>query len=38
MLGYSGLRPIRLPASLVVRLPAGPALDPTTAKQAIDPE
>lgn len=38
MLGYSGVQPVRLPASLVVRLPAGPALDPTTAKQALDPE
>ncbi len=38
MLGYSGVRPVRLPASLVVRLPAGPALDPATAKLALDPE
>ncbi len=38
MLGYSQVQPVRLPASLVVRLPAGPALDPTTAKQALDPE
>ncbi|WP_341718049.1 type VII secretion protein EccB [Micromonospora sp. FIMYZ51] len=38
MLGYAGVQPVRLPASLVVRLPAGPALDPTTAKLALDPE
>ncbi|MBX7270176.1 type VII secretion protein EccB [Micromonospora sp. Llam7] len=38
LLGYSGVDPVRLPASLVVRLPAGPALDPATAKLAIDPE
>jgi hypothetical protein len=38
MLGYSGVQPVRLPASLVVRLPAGPALDPAIAKRALDPE
>ncbi|MEV6812279.1 type VII secretion protein EccB [Micromonospora sp. NPDC051296] len=38
MLGYAGVQPVRLPASLVVRLPAGPALDPATAKLALDPE
>ncbi|MEU7608382.1 type VII secretion protein EccB [Micromonospora sp. NPDC049204] len=38
MLGYRGARPVELPASLVVRLPAGPALDPTNAKRALDPE
>ncbi|SCL21557.1 type VII secretion protein EccB [Micromonospora nigra] len=36
MLGYGKVRPVRLPASLVVRLPAGPALDPVTAKSALD--
>ncbi|GIJ79982.1 type VII secretion protein EccB [Micromonospora phaseoli] len=38
MLGYAEVEPVRLPASLVVRLPAGPALDPATAKLALDPE
>ncbi|GIJ40345.1 type VII secretion protein EccB [Micromonospora andamanensis] len=38
ILGYPGVQPVRLPASLVVRLPAGPVLDPTTAKLALDPE
>ncbi|NYT95272.1 type VII secretion protein EccB [Salinispora sp. H7-4] len=37
MLGYGGVEPIALPASLVDRLPAGPALDPVAAKQALDP-
>lgn len=37
MLGYRGVRPVELPASLVVRLPAGPALDPANAKRALDP-
>jgi type VII secretion protein EccB len=32
MLGYRQVAPVRLPASLVVRLPSGPALDPATAK------
>lgn len=36
-LGYSDVEPVALPASLVDRLPAGPALDPTAAKQALDP-
>jgi len=30
-LGYSGVRPVRLPASLVVRIPEGPALNPQAA-------
>jgi len=38
MFGYQDVEPVRLPASLVVRLPSGPALDPATAKRAIDPE
>lgn len=38
MLGYGGVQPVELPASLVVRLPAGPVLDPTAAKQALGPE
>jgi type VII secretion protein EccB len=33
MLGYGKAKPVRLPASLVIRLPAGPALDPVAAKQ-----
>lgn len=37
-LGYSGVTPIKLPSSLVVRLPSGPALDPDMARKAIDPE
>ncbi|GAB3156702.1 type VII secretion protein EccB [Micromonospora sonneratiae] len=31
MLGYSAVRPVRLPASLVARLPEGPSLDPNDA-------
>ncbi len=31
VLGYSGVRPVRLPASLVVRIPEGPALNPQAA-------
>jgi type VII secretion protein EccB len=38
MLGYGQITPIRLPASLVVRLPSGPVLDPTAAKRALDAE
>lgn len=38
MLGYGGITPVRLPASLVVRLPSGPALDPAMAKRALDVE
>ncbi|WP_027659929.1 type VII secretion protein EccB [Salinispora fenicalii] len=38
MLGYSRARVVELPASLVDRLPAGPALDPAAAKRAIDPD
>ncbi|WBB55554.1 type VII secretion protein EccB [Verrucosispora sp. WMMD573] len=38
ILGYAKVQPVRLPASLVVRLPEGPVLDPTTAKLALDPE
>lgn len=38
MLGYQTSDAVELPASLVVRLPAGPALDPATAKRAVDPE
>jgi len=36
MLGYGEIEPVHLPASLVVRLPSGPALDPVTAKRAVD--
>ncbi|ASW57115.1 type VII secretion protein EccB [Plantactinospora sp. KBS50] len=38
VLGYGDVEPVQLPASLVVRLPSGPALDPTAAKRALDPE
>jgi type VII secretion protein EccB len=38
MLGYGQVTPVRLPASLVVRLPSGPALDPAAAKRALDAE
>ncbi|RIV34353.1 type VII secretion protein EccB [Micromonospora radicis] len=38
MLGYAEVRPVRLPAGLVVRLPAGPVLDSSTAKLSLDPE
>ena len=36
MLGYAKVRAVRLPAGLVVRLPAGPALDPAAAKRPVD--
>ena len=32
-LGYGAVQPVRLPASLVARVPAGPALDPAAAGQ-----
>ncbi|MBT8227653.1 MAG: type VII secretion protein EccB, partial [Dactylosporangium sp.] len=32
MLGYAGRTPLRLPAEVVALLPAGPALDPQTAR------
>lgn len=35
MLGYSGVRPQRLPASLVALVPAGRALDPAAARAAV---
>ncbi|WFE25956.1 type VII secretion protein EccB [Solwaraspora sp. WMMD791] len=35
MLGYPQATPVRLPTSLVVRLPAGPTLDPVAAKQPV---
>jgi ESX secretion system ATPase EccB len=38
MLGYGSAKPVRLPVSLVVRLPSGPALDPETAKRPVDVE
>ncbi len=31
VLGYEGVKPIRIPAGLAVRIPAGPALDPAAA-------
>ncbi|MET0495341.1 MAG: type VII secretion protein EccB [Actinoplanes sp.] len=36
MLGYGQSKQVRLPASLVVRLPSGPALDPEAAKRPLD--
>jgi type VII secretion protein EccB len=33
MLGYGGARPIRLPGSLLARLPEGPGLDPLAAQR-----
>jgi hypothetical protein len=33
ILGYGGVKPIRIPAGLAARIPAGPALDPATARQ-----
>ncbi|WP_238017830.1 type VII secretion protein EccB [Dactylosporangium sp. AC04546] len=33
MLGYSAVRPVRLPAGLVARLPEGPGLDPVAARE-----
>jgi hypothetical protein len=38
MLGYGSATPVRLPVSLVVRLPSGPALDPESAKRPVDVE
>jgi Type VII secretion system ESX-1, transport TM domain B len=35
MLGYAGVRPVRLPAAVVTLLPAGRALDPAAAGQAV---
>lgn len=35
MLGYGAAQPVRLPASLVARLPEGPALDPAAATRPI---
>lgn len=37
-LGYADVTPVKLPASLVVRVPSGPALDPDAAKQVVDPQ
>lgn len=36
LLGYSGLTPTRLPASLVARLPAGSPLDPAAAARPVE--
>lgn len=37
ILGYSAVSPVRLPASLVARLPEGPSLDPSAAaRQSLD--
>jgi type VII secretion protein EccB len=33
ILGYGGVMPIRIPADLAARIPAGPALDPTVARK-----
>ena len=35
MLGYAGVTPVRLPASLVALVPGGRALDPATAAQPV---
>ncbi|MEU2612192.1 type VII secretion protein EccB [Micromonospora sp. NPDC007271] len=37
MLGYPGVRPLRLPASLVSLVPAGSPLDPTAARTVATP-
>ncbi|MFC4147891.1 type VII secretion protein EccB [Micromonospora mangrovi] len=37
MLGYSGVRPVRLPAGLVSLVPAGSALDPAAARAVAAP-
>ena len=37
MLGYSGVRPVRLPASLVSLVPAGSPLDPAAARAVAAP-
>lgn len=37
MLGYGDVRPLRLPAGLVSLVPAGAALDPTTAREVTVP-
>ena len=37
MLGYSGVRPQRMPAAVVALLPAGRALDPVAARQPAAP-
>lgn len=34
-LGYGGIRPVRVPASVVTLLPSGPALDPVAASQQL---
>jgi type VII secretion protein EccB len=38
LLGYDKVTPVKLPASLVVRVPSGPALDPEEAKKTVDPQ
>jgi len=38
ILGYAGVRPVRMPSNLVALLPAGPALDPQRARGASAPE
>lgn len=37
MLGYAGVRPVRLPAGLVSLVPAGSALDPVAAREVARP-
>jgi hypothetical protein len=34
-LGYSGVRPVPMPASMAVRVPEGPALDPQAARKPV---
>jgi len=37
ILGYHEVGPVKLPASLIVRVPSGPALDPEAAKRTVSP-
>ncbi|GAB3158658.1 type VII secretion protein EccB [Micromonospora sonneratiae] len=37
LLGYAGVEPLRLPASMIARLPEGPALDPVAARRPMVP-
>ncbi|WP_433165233.1 type VII secretion protein EccB [Kribbella sp. CA-247076] len=35
-LGYDGVQPVPIPASLIARIPQGPGLDPRTARQPVN--
>jgi type VII secretion protein EccB len=37
-LGYEGVAPVAVPASILALLPTGPALDPEAARSFVDPE